>query len=218
MAWLRRLDRLPDRDSLPFGFHSKSANTAGQFTGHARIDGRCPRNAHLRRYAGSQEHDAAGARGLNPVAELHRGPKVFAAPAMTHLLVIGEPMSDDDTRNSQSQDQQRSNDHFEGRAVMKRDFSQPVSKPARKPAPAAAQPLDKRLTEQRNPRSARIDQLSTIEIVDLINAEDRLVAAAVGDERHNIARAIDMVVDSFRRGGRLLYVGAGSSGRLGVLD
>lgn len=81
-----------------------------------------------------------------------------------------------------------------------------------------AKPLDPRLTEQRNPRSMRIDQLSTSEIVELINAEDRMVAAAVGEERQQIARAIDMVVESFRRGGRLIYVGAGTSGRLGVLD
>jgi N-acetylmuramic acid 6-phosphate etherase len=80
------------------------------------------------------------------------------------------------------------------------------------------QPLDPRLTEQRNPRSTRIDQLSTIEIVDLINAEDRMVAAAVGQEREQIARAIDIVVDCLSSGGRLIYVGAGTSGRLGVLD
>lgn len=78
--------------------------------------------------------------------------------------------------------------------------------------------LDPRLTEQRNPRSQRIDTLSTIEIVDLINAEDRMVAEAVGEERLAIARAVDIVVDCFRRGGRLFYVGAGTSGRLGVLD
>lgn len=81
-----------------------------------------------------------------------------------------------------------------------------------------APPLDPRLTEQRNPRSMRIDQLSTIEIVDLINAEDRMVAAAVGEERQQIARAIDMVVECLQQGGRLIYVGAGTSGRLGVLD
>jgi len=84
-----------------------------------------------------------------------------------------------------------------------------------KPDPPSA---DTRLTEQRNPRSMRIDQLSTQEIVDLINAEDRMVAAAVGEERVQIARAIDLVVESFRNGGRLFYVGAGTSGRLGVLD
>lgn len=81
-----------------------------------------------------------------------------------------------------------------------------------------APPLDPRLTERRNPRSARIDQLSTLEVVDLINAEDRMVAQAVGEEREAIARCIELVVDSFRRGGRLFYVGAGTSGRLGVLD
>lgn len=77
---------------------------------------------------------------------------------------------------------------------------------------------DTRLTEQPNPRSARIDQLSTLEIVDLINAEDRMVAEAVAEERREIARCVEMVVSSFRRGGRLIYVGAGTSGRLGVLD
>ncbi|HVZ44795.1 MAG TPA: N-acetylmuramic acid 6-phosphate etherase [Ramlibacter sp.] len=77
---------------------------------------------------------------------------------------------------------------------------------------------DTRLTEQRNPRSTRIDQLSTLEIVDLINAEDQMVAAAVAEERQQIAHAIDIAVDCFRKGGRLFYVGAGTSGRLGVLD
>src|SRR5690554_4006901 len=83
---------------------------------------------------------------------------------------------------------------------------------------SAARPLDPRLTEQRNPRTARIDQLSTLEIVDLINAEDRMVAQAVHEEREAIARCIDIVVDCLRKGGRLIYVGAGTSGRLGVLD
>lgn len=95
--------------------------------------------------------------------------------------------------------------------------TQPSPSAVRKPKPGA-QPLDSRLTEQRNPRSARIDQLSTAGIVDLINAEDRMVAAAVGEEREQIARAIDLVVDCLQRGGRLIYVGAGTSGRLGVLD
>ncbi|NNU43434.1 N-acetylmuramic acid 6-phosphate etherase [Ramlibacter sp. B156] len=91
---------------------------------------------------------------------------------------------------------------------------------ARKPSSPspATPPLDARLTEQRNPRSMRIDQLSSLEIVDLINNEDRLVAAAVSEERLQIARAIDLVVDCLGRGGRLVYVGAGTSGRLGVLD
>jgi N-acetylmuramic acid 6-phosphate etherase len=77
---------------------------------------------------------------------------------------------------------------------------------------------DARLTEQRNPRSMRIDALSTLEIVDLINAEDRMVAEAVREERDEIARCVDLVVRTFQRGGRLFYVGAGTSGRLGVLD
>lgn len=75
-----------------------------------------------------------------------------------------------------------------------------------------------RLTERRNPRSARIDQLSTLEIVDLINAEDRMVAEAVAEERAEIAHCTDLVVECFQAGGRLFYVGAGTSGRLGVLD
>lgn len=96
----------------------------------------------------------------------------------------------------------------------------PPAMDARKPSspPPATPPLDARLTEQRNPRSMRIDQLSSLEIVDLINNEDRLVAAAVSEERLQIARAIDLVVDCFGKGGRLIYVGAGTSGRLGVLD
>jgi N-acetylmuramic acid 6-phosphate etherase len=73
-------------------------------------------------------------------------------------------------------------------------------------------------TEQRNPRSVGIDSKSSLQIVDIINAEDALVARAVGKERKAIAAAVDLVTESFRRGGRLFYVGAGTSGRLGVLD
>jgi N-acetylmuramic acid 6-phosphate etherase len=78
--------------------------------------------------------------------------------------------------------------------------------------------LDTRLTERRNPRSATIDTASAIEIVDLIGAEDATVPAAVATAREEIARAIDLIEAAFRAGGRLLYVGAGTSGRLGVLD
>ena len=77
---------------------------------------------------------------------------------------------------------------------------------------------DSRLTEQRNPKSTKIDKLDVLGIVDLINNEDRLAAAAVSDEREAIARAIELVEQAFRGGGRLVYVGAGTSGRLGVLD
>src|SRR2546429_8318518 len=77
---------------------------------------------------------------------------------------------------------------------------------------------DPRLTEQRNPRTQRIDVASSLEIVDLINAEDSTVAPAVHAVRQDLARAIDLVVAAFKQGGRLFYVGAGTSGRLGVLD
>jgi len=78
--------------------------------------------------------------------------------------------------------------------------------------------FDPRVTEQRNPRTAEIDLAGPLEIVDLINAEDRTVPDAVRAERERIARAIEIAVDCFKRGGRLIYVGAGTSGRLGVLD
>jgi N-acetylmuramic acid 6-phosphate etherase len=77
---------------------------------------------------------------------------------------------------------------------------------------------DTRLTERRNPRSATIDTASALEIVDLIGAEDASVPAAVAAARQELARAVDLVEAAFRAGGRLLYVGAGTSGRLGVLD
>ena len=77
---------------------------------------------------------------------------------------------------------------------------------------------DPRLTEQRNPRTERIDVALPLEIVDLINAEDATVPQAVHAVRAEIARAIELVVAAFQQGGRLLYVGAGTSGRLGVLD
>jgi N-acetylmuramic acid 6-phosphate etherase len=74
------------------------------------------------------------------------------------------------------------------------------------------------LTEARNPASTDIDMLSAREIVALINREDHAVAPAVGRELDAIARAVDAVVERLRRGGRLVYIGAGTSGRLGVLD
>lgn len=77
---------------------------------------------------------------------------------------------------------------------------------------------DPRATEQRNPRTERIDVASSLEIVDLMNAEDATVPRIVHGERERIARAIDLLVETFRSGGRLIYVGAGTSGRLGVLD
>jgi N-acetylmuramic acid 6-phosphate etherase len=79
-------------------------------------------------------------------------------------------------------------------------------------------PDDPRITEQRNPRTAQIDLSTPEEIVDLLNAEDRTVALAVASQRAEIARAMVAAEDTLRAGGRLFYVGAGTSGRLGVLD
>ncbi|MBN2270021.1 MAG: N-acetylmuramic acid 6-phosphate etherase [Sedimentisphaerales bacterium] len=73
-------------------------------------------------------------------------------------------------------------------------------------------------TEKRNRRSEDIDDMSTQQIVDLINSEDTFVPAAVAKARKGIAAAVDLIVARFCRGGRLFYVGAGTSGRLGVLD
>jgi N-acetylmuramic acid 6-phosphate etherase len=78
--------------------------------------------------------------------------------------------------------------------------------------------LDPRETERRNPRTVSIDLASPLEIVDLINAEDRRVPDAVATQREQIARAVELAEATFRGGGRLFYVGAGTSGRLGVLD
>ena len=78
--------------------------------------------------------------------------------------------------------------------------------------------LDPRVTERRNPRTVNIDLAGAAEIVDLIAAEDALVAGAVATQRDAIARTIELVEAAFRASGRLFYIGAGTSGRLGVLD
>jgi N-acetylmuramic acid 6-phosphate etherase len=77
---------------------------------------------------------------------------------------------------------------------------------------------DKRSTEHRLAASKKLDRMTAIEIVRLMNREDRRVAAAVGRELPAIARAVDAIVAAMRAGGRLIYVGAGSSGRMAVLD
>ncbi|MBR2429871.1 N-acetylmuramic acid 6-phosphate etherase [bacterium] len=74
------------------------------------------------------------------------------------------------------------------------------------------------ITEFRNENTKDIDLLSTFDIVRKINEEDRIVARAVEDESVNIANAIDIIAKQFLKGGRLIYFGAGTSGRLGVLD
>ncbi|RLS29199.1 MAG: N-acetylmuramic acid 6-phosphate etherase [Planctomycetota bacterium] len=73
-------------------------------------------------------------------------------------------------------------------------------------------------TEARNTASGTIDSLSALQIVELMNSEDAMVAAAVRTQSTSIAAAIDVVAEAFRNGGRLIYIGAGTSGRLGVLD
>ncbi|KMK51964.1 N-acetylmuramic acid-6-phosphate etherase [[Actinobacillus] muris] len=74
------------------------------------------------------------------------------------------------------------------------------------------------ITEQRNPKSMEMDRLSAAEIVALMNEEDRQVPAAVQACLPQIAAAVEQIVAAFQRGGRLVYLGAGTSGRLGVLD
>ena len=78
--------------------------------------------------------------------------------------------------------------------------------------------LDKIATEQRNEASAHIDQVSTLEMVKIINNEDKKVPEAITPLLPLIAKAIDLIAGHLRQGGRLFYVGSGTSGRLGILD
>jgi N-acetylmuramic acid 6-phosphate etherase len=83
---------------------------------------------------------------------------------------------------------------------------------------AVFQELSGLVTESRNPNSYDVDMMSTEEIVRLINQEDHLVAEAVAKEIPYIVQAVDIIAEAFKKGGRLIYIGAGTSGRLGVLD
>lgn len=74
------------------------------------------------------------------------------------------------------------------------------------------------ITEQPNERTKQIDQLPTEQILTLINDEDRLIADAVRGLIPQLTQAVDRIVESFRKGGRLFYIGAGTSGRIGILD
>ena len=74
------------------------------------------------------------------------------------------------------------------------------------------------ITEQRNPNTKDIDKVSTIEMMTLLNEEDKLVAEAVALEIPDIAKSVDVISETLRKGGRLIYMGAGTSGRIGVLD
>ncbi len=78
--------------------------------------------------------------------------------------------------------------------------------------------LQKIATEQRNPNTMNIDTLSTLDMVKLINREDHRVAEAVAQVTDKIAKAIDVIAERLEKGGRLVYCGAGTSGRLGILD
>ncbi len=83
------------------------------------------------------------------------------------------------------------------------------------------QNLDERghlLTEQANPESHNLDQLTSLELVDLFNREDAKVIDAIAASRVQLAEAVDRISAALQQGGRLFYVGAGTSGRLGVLD
>ena len=81
-----------------------------------------------------------------------------------------------------------------------------------------SQTLKQLTSEQRNSASLNLDQLSALEIVQLMNQEDQKVALAVNDQLAQIAQAVEVIVSAFQQGGRLIYQGAGTSGRLGVLD
>ncbi len=78
--------------------------------------------------------------------------------------------------------------------------------------------LKKLITEKKNPRSALIDRLPTIQVLKIINAEDRKVPLAVAKKLPQIARAVELYFQTYQNGRRIFYVGAGTSGRLGVLD
>ena len=80
------------------------------------------------------------------------------------------------------------------------------------------QTLSTLITEQRNPNSMHVDSLSALEIVQLMNQEDKQVPLAIEKCLPQIAQAIECIVAAFQQGGRLVYIGAGTSGRLGVLD
>lgn len=80
------------------------------------------------------------------------------------------------------------------------------------------QTLTQLVTEQRNPNSMDLDQLSALEIVQLMNNEDKQVPLAIEKCLPQIAQAVEKIVEAFQSGGRLIYIGAGTSGRLGVLD
>jgi N-acetylmuramic acid 6-phosphate etherase len=78
--------------------------------------------------------------------------------------------------------------------------------------------LDKMTSEGRNPKTMNLDTLNTLDLLKVINDEDKIVAEAVSEALDEIAQGVEAIVQAFKQGGRLIYIGAGTSGRLGVLD
>ncbi len=78
--------------------------------------------------------------------------------------------------------------------------------------------IENLITEERNPRTSDLDLLNTVDLVSRVQAEDFQIAVSVQKAIPQIACAVDLIVDSLRQGGRLIYFGAGTSGRLGILD
>ncbi|HBF5147848.1 TPA: N-acetylmuramic acid 6-phosphate etherase [Clostridioides difficile] len=78
--------------------------------------------------------------------------------------------------------------------------------------------LENLVTEDRNKNTLQIDKEDTLGIIELINNEDKTVAYAVEEQKESIAKAVDIIVDRMKQGGRLFYIGAGTSGRIGILD
>jgi len=93
-----------------------------------------------------------------------------------------------------------------------------LSPDASLPTPDGQSPLDRLLTEQANPHTADLDRLDTLGVLERLNAEDQQVAIAVRAALPAIARAVDLAVERWRRGGRIVLFGAGTSGRLATLD
>ena len=105
---------------------------------------------------------------------------------------------------------------FKNQYSVNRSFYGGVNK--RIPKPERSVSMSEIITEYRNENTKNIDLLSTIDIVRKINEEDKLVALAIEDETPNIAHAVDIIAKQFLKGGKLYYYGAGTSGRLGILD
>lgn len=110
------------------------------------------------------------------------------------------------------------NRSFYGRTRINKEKNNSASAPVQSGIPERSVFMSEIITEYRNENTKNIDLLSTIDIVRKINEEDKLVALAIEDETPNIAHAVDIIAKQFLKGGKLYYFGAGTSGRLGILD